>query len=352
MRRFFRRKKTIFILVLFLTLLGGLTYYFLKPAPQTPPPPTGVVTSLVATQNVPLTISSLGNLVAPESTMLAAEQAGIVRKIYFKNGQAAKQGALLLQLDDTTQRATYNKDQAALVEAKSMYERYQQLNAVDPSVLSKVQMDQVFANYQEAIATLQGDQKTLDEMQIRAPFAGILGATNLSLGSYLNIGDQVVAIVNVNDLEVSYPVPEASFGLVALGQKVKLTSDAYPGKIFTGTVVYKGPLVDPTSRAFTVRARVDDPTGLTPGMLIHITQVLIPDRIVLAVPTASLVSEMSGFGVYQIKAGRVAETYVQIGSQFGNYTEITSGLSAGDSIITEGNAKVQPGMPVQAVSGS
>ncbi len=352
MRRILKRKKITFSLILTVIIIICITYYFLKPAKVVPAEPTSVVVTTVAEQNIPLTITSLGTLLAPESTMLSAEQAGVISKIYFTNGQQVQKNTLLVQLDNTAQLAAYNKDKAALIEAKTLYQRYQQLNKVDPSVLSQVQMDTVSAQYQEALATLQGDAKTLAEMQIRAPFMGVLGDTTLTTGSYLNIGSQVVAIVNLNDLEVSYPVPENNFGQVALGQKVSLTTDVYPNQVFTGTVVYKGPLVDPTSRSFTVRARVDHPAGLTPGMLIHITQILIPQRIVLAIPTSALIAEMSGFGVYQIKDGRVSETYVQVGSQFGNYTEIVSGLSAGQQVITQGNEKVQPGMPVQAVSGS
>lgn len=352
MPRFFKSKKKLIFLVIILVTGLSLSYHFLKPVTTEKPNATLVVMGQVTEQNVPLTLSSLGNLLAPQSTMLATEQSGTISKIYFKNGQSVKQGTLLVQLDDTAQRATFNKDQAALIEAKAMYGRYVQLNKVDPSVLSRVQMDQVYATYQEAKATLDGDAKTLAEMQIRAPFAGVLGATTLSVGSFLNVGAEIVAIVNLNDLEAAYSVPETYFGTVALGQKVNFTSDAYPGKTFPGTVIFKSPLVDETSRSFLVRSRVDDPSGLSPGMLVHITQTLIADRMVLAVPTSALVSEVSGFGVYQVQEGHVIETYVQTGSQFGNYTEITSGLKLGDPIIIQGNEKVQPGMPVSIASGS
>lgn len=352
MRRLFKKKRTLAVLSLLIIIIAAGAYHFFKPQPATPPANPVVVLGEITEQNIPLTISSLGNLLAPESTNLKTQQSGVISKIYFINGQTVKQGTLLVQLDDTAQRAQYNKDKAALLQAQAMYKRYQQLNQVDASVLSAVEMDQVFATYQEAKATLAGDAKTLAEMQIRAPFTGTLGATTLSIGSFLNVGDEIVPIVNNNDLEVVYPVPENVFGLVQVSQKTSLTSDAYPDKTFAGTVIFKAPLVDETSRSFNVRARVDAPQGLSPGMLVHITQILIPNRIVLAVPTSALVAEASGFAVYQVQNGKVIETYVQIGAQFGNYTEITNGLKAGDEIIVQGNEKVQPGMPVQAVSAS
>lgn len=352
MPHFLKSKKSVILLIVVLVLAVSTAYYFLKPKANNEDAATLVVVSKVAEQNIPLTLSSLGNLIAPQYTMLATEQAGTISKIYFENGQKVKNGTLLVQLDDTAQKATYNKDKAALIEAKAMYNRYMELNNVDPSVLSRVQMDEVYADYKEAQATLDGDAKVLAEMQIRAPFTGVLGATTLSVGSYLSVGTEIVAIVNPNDLETGYSVPENYFGKVALGQKVTFTSDAYPGKTFPGTVVFKSPVVDETSRSFSVRSRVDDPTGLSQGMLVHVTQILIPNRMVLAVPTSALVSEVSGFGVYQIQNDHVIETYVQTGLQFGNYTEITSGLKLGDQIITEGNDKVQTGALVSIASGS
>lgn len=344
----FKRKKIILLTLLVLGVVASCCIYF-KFKPQASPVPhveTTVKLGLVQQQNVPLSISSLGNLLAPESIMLSTQQSGMITKIYFKNGQRVKQGDLLVQLDDAAQRAAYNKDKAALYETQTQYNRYMQLKKVDPSILSQVQLDQVYAAYQEAKATLEGDTENLNQMQLRAPFSGILGATNVSVGSFLNVGAQIVALINPDDLEVAYPVPETSFDLVKLGQKVSLQTDAYPGKTFTGTVVFKGSLVDPTSRAFNVRARVDDPKGLTPGMLVRLTQILLAERQVIAVPTSALVAEMSGFAVYQVEAGKVIETYVKTGAQFGNYTEISSGLNVGDAIITEGNQKVQTGMQV------
>ncbi len=344
-----KRRIVLLIMIILVLISGGYLLFNANDNPTLTAPL--VVVGPVTSQNVPLTILTLGNLVAPESTMLKSQQSGLVTQVYFKNGQAVKQGDLLLQLDASAQQATYNKDKAALYQAQTLYQRYTELNQVDPSVLAQAQIDQVYAKYQEAKATLQGDAEALAQMQIRAPFNGVLGATNISVGTFLNAGSEVVAIVNPNNLQVSYPVPEDDFALVALGQKVSLSSDAYPGTVFSGTVVYKGPLVDPNSRSFTVRAQVDNPTGLAEGMLIHITHVLTPNRMVLAVPTSALVSEMSGFGVYQVKNNKVVETYVQTGSQFGNYTEITSGLNPGDEIILQGNEKVEPGMSVK-VSGS
>lgn len=342
------RTRSLIILFLIVCIIGATVgWHFFKPAPAEPTPAPLVTLGSVTLKNMPLTLSSLGNLVASQSTMLQSEQAGVVKALYFKNGEIVKTGDLLLQLNDETQRATYNKNKASLYEAEMQYQRYVALNKFDPTVLSKVQIDQVYAAYQEAKATLAESADALSQMQIRAPFNGVLGATNISIGAFLNSGTPVVAIVNPNDFEVSYAVPEADYDRVQLGQQVIVNTDAYPGKTFNAHVVYKGAFIDPNSRSFIVRARLESSDGLAEGMLVHIRHTLINSRTVLTVPTSSLVADISGFGVYQVQNGKVIETLVNTGEQMGNDTEILSGLKNGDEIIVEGAGKVQPGMIVR-----
>ena len=319
--------------------------------PTPPITPTPVTVTYPNYQNIPVDVNTIGTLLAPEATMLKTQQSGVVQRILFKNGQEVQQNQLLLQLDPTEQEANYQKAEAALVEAKANYKRYQSLEKDAPEVLSQAQIDQVLSAYQQARASLNVAKKELDNMQLRAPFAGTLGSTTLAVGSYINQGDNVVAIVNRDILEVSYSLPESYYGVAALGQKVSLTSDAFPNKTFTATVDYVAPLINQQNRAFTVRARIDNHEGkLSPGMLVNLTQTINPEHRVLAIPAISLVTDMSGYAVYTVKDNKVAALPVQTGSRLGNLIEITSGLDTKTPVISAGQEKVQPGSPVKVIS--
>lgn len=348
------KRRTLFLVfIVVLIVLGALgAFYFQENAASLKMEPAVVVLAPVQQQNVPVVVDAIGTLLSVNATMLKAEQAGAITAILFHNGQSVARGQLLVQINNASQEAAYQHASAALFQAQSMYRRYQELVHTDPAVLSKIEIDQVNVAFQQARANVAAAAETLRETQVRAPFAGTVGSSTLSVGSYLNVGDSVVALVNGKDLEVVYQVPENDYAHTALGQTVNLTTDAYPGKTFSATVNYVAPLVDPNSRSFTVRAKVLNGKGLSPGMLMRVHHVLLPQHEVLAVPTVSLVSDMSGFGVYEVKNGVVIEKYVTVGAQNGDWTEITSGLSAGEAVIVKGQQKVSPGSRVTVVAAT
>lgn len=331
--------------------IGG-TFYFQEGASSLKIKPTVVIMAPVQQQNVPVVVNVIGNLLSVNATMLKAQQSGVITAILFHNGQKVSRGQLLVQINNVSPEAAYQNANAAFFQAQSMYRRYQELSHTDPAVLSKLAIDQVTASFRQARANLAQAAEILRETQVRAPFAGTVGSSTLSVGSYLNVGDNVVAIVNLKDLEVVYQVPESNYAHASIGQNVELTTDAYPDKTFSAVVNYVSPMVDTNSRSFTVRAHVVDGAGLSPGMLMHVHHTLLPQNTVLAVPTTSLIADMTGFGVYEVKEGVVIEKYVTVGVQNGDFTEITSGLTAGEEVIVKGQQKVSSGSRVTVVSSA
>lgn len=346
------KKRFVSTVVLILALIGIIYLIFqrLSPAAPTDLGATAVEVTPITYQNIPITVNAIGSLVAPEATMLKAQVAGVVTQVTVKNGQNVEKNQLLIQLDNTAAKAAYAKAQAALIEAQSTYERYEKLEKEDPDVLSQLQIDQVLSSYQQAEADRATAAKALQNMKITAPFAGTVGSTTLAVGSYVNQGDSIIAIVNRNTLEITYNLPESYYGEVKIGQVVNFSSDAYPGKKFKATVDYVAPLVSQTNRAFNVRALVgNNQADLSPGMLVTLTQVLKPENKVLAVPSISLVSNMSGYAVYTVDNGKVLSLPVEIGARFGDWVQIVSGIKPGTEVISAGQEKVQPGSAVTII---
>ena len=342
------------VLLLIISWFLYLVYQRLMPSAPPSAMPTAVEVTPAQYQNIPVTVNAIGSLAAPQSTMLKAQVGGVVTNIAFKNGQNVVEGQLLIQLDNAEYQAMYQKAWATMSVAKITYDRYEALEKEAPDALSKLQVDQVYSTYKESEAALAAAAKQLSNMQIRAPFNGVVGSTTLAVGSYVNQGDQLVAVVNRKILEITYNLPESYYGEVKLGQKVSFTSDAYPGITFGALVDYIAPLVSQQNRAFSVRALVGEHAEqLSPGMLVNLTQVLNPSNRILAVPALSLVADMSGYAVYTIEGGKVLSLPVQIGARFGDWVAVTSGVTAGASIISAGQEKVQPGSSVTVIdSGS
>ncbi len=362
------KKKWVGLLIVVIILIAAALYYFQRPqAVAVHAAPVMVQEVSVTTQNVPLLAQALGNVLAPDNVMLKALQAGQITAAYIKQGEQVKKGQLLLTINNVQQKANIAKDKAALVQAQSDYQRYQTL--MKKQATSQSELDQYEANYFQAKATLDYHQLSLQQTNIVAPFDGIVGApqavrgqvdqqgnslsniTQIAVGSYVNIGDELVQLVNLSHLQVQYDLPGDNLSLCKVGQAVLLSTQAYPGKIIHATVSYVSPSVSEQTGTFTVYATLSDTDiFLEPGLFVTVSQVLIPTREVLALPGLAVASDLSGYYVYVIEQGKLKQVNVKIGQRVGSWVEIKSGLKAGDKVIGANLDSLQPGMAVQVAS--
>lgn len=349
------KKKLLIIGVVLIIAAGALGIYFYqaKPSAVVSPAVIAVSTTPAQIKNIPIVANAMGTLLAPQSTTLQAQQAGIITGIYFSSGQEVKKGTLLFTLDNTQQKAAYLKAQAAYIEAKEQYHRYQVLMKQQGPIVSQSDFDQVESTYKQAQADLNQAQENLAETRVSAPFDGKLGATGLAVGSLVQVGSDLVPIVNLHNIVIEYVLSETYFSYAKAGQTLEMKTDVYPGKVFNATVNYISPQIDSVNRTFTVRASVpNNDELLTPGMLMSVVHVLAPIHKVLAIPAISLIPDVSGYGVYIVKDNKVSEVFVAVGQQYNQWAEILGGLNPGDQVISAGQQKVSPGMTVNVVSSS
>jgi len=315
------------------------------------PIPVQLVTAKI--QNTPLVAQAIGRLVTTQSIILQAQQTGEVTATYVRDGQYVHQNQLILTIENTPQLAAYNQALASYWNAKQAYGRAMQLNQYQKGIEAQSDVDAATATYRQAEATLMSAKKNLAETRVVAPFSGNLGVMQVTAGSYVQTGDQLVPLVNRQTLYAQYSLPQTDYALVRIGQKVDVTTASYPGKTFHGLVTYIAPQVDQNSSAFQIRAKIDNRNNqLSPGMLIQIQHVLIPKRNVLVIPAISLVPGLQGYSVFRIKNGKVYATHVVVGERFQQWVVITSGLQAGDQVIASGNTKAQLGNQVTVVKSS
>lgn len=292
-----------------------------------------------------------GSIVALQSASLVALSSGTITGLHFKNGAEVKKGSLLVQLDSSAALAHYQNAAAKFEAQRVNYQQYISLQKADPEGVSHATIIEADATFKEAKADLAAAQTQLNDTKIVAPFDGTLASTTLSVGSYVQQGEAVVSLVNRDALEVVYQLPQADYSLVQAGQTVALSVDAYPDTQFTGTVNYIAPLINNTSDSFTVRARINDPQHrLSPGMNVIVTHTFNSQNKALLIPSISLIPDVSGYTVFVVQNGSANQRTIQIGQQSGEYSEVLSGLQAGDKIIVAGQEKVSDGMAVQVGS--
>lgn len=315
-------------------------------APAMPPMP--VETAEVRVADSPELISAVGSLRSDESVVISAEIAGRITKIGFAEGERVKQNKTLIKLDDTVLQAELDQAIANRDLSKSTYERNE--NLLKEKAVSQQERDTAYAQWKLDEARVRLARAQLDKTVISAPFSGTLGLRQVSLGDYIQPGQALVNLEAVKQLKVEFSIPEKNIAAVKVGQKINLTSDAYPGREFVSHIYAINPQVDQQSRSLVVRGRLDNQNKqLFPGQFVKIQLEVANHADALFIPEQALIPQPNTKLVFTVVDGKAQMVPVETGTRVKGWVEITSGLNRGDVVVTGGHQKIGPGSPVHAI---
>ena len=177
-------------------------------------------------------------------------------------------------------------------------------------------------------------------MTLRAPFSGQIGLREVSVGEYVNAGQELVTLVRLDPIEVDFSVPESVLRQLSRGQKISITIDGSPNDRFGGEVVAIDPSIDVNSRSVKLRAQIANPDGrLRPGQF---AQLILQDDANakgLLVPEQALMQAGEERFVYTVVDGAAKKAVVKTGARVPGKVQVVEGLKAGDVVITAGQAK-------------
>ena len=299
-------------------------------------------------------ISAIGTARAENGVELAFETAGIVKEIKFKANQNIREGEVLVQLDDSVERADIQDVQANVKTAESAFERAKTLSARGYG--TEANFDQASALLAAARSRLARLQAMIEQKALKAPFSGVIGIPRIDIGQYLQPGTVIASFQDLDSMKVDFTVPEQVAGNIKLGQEVKLgmTETSLP---FTGKVTGKDPRVDPKTRLVSVQALVEDNKdgAILPGQFLHVEALLPPEPNVITVPQTAVITSLYGDYVYTIeqedrngeKVDVVKQVFVKAGRRRGGSLEIVSGLASGQRVVASGQNKLQAGATVK-----
>ncbi|MCY7306391.1 MAG: efflux RND transporter periplasmic adaptor subunit [Rhodoferax sp.] len=228
--------------------------------------PAGVEVAQVARATLQDDAQTVGSLRSRQSVMMRPEVPGRVREIGFTDGGSVRRGQLLVQLDDTLQRAEVRQAQAQVSIAQANFKRNQEL--VAQSFVAQRVLEESSANLQVAEAQLSLSCARLARMAIIAPFDGTVGIRNINLGDFVKDGADLINLEDIASMYVDFRLPERFQTKVRLRQVVELQLDSMPGRIFKATVEAIDPLLDVNGRSVGVRAVLPNSQGepmLQPG---------------------------------------------------------------------------------------
>jgi membrane fusion protein (multidrug efflux system) len=290
---------------------------------------------------------ALGTANANEAVTITTKVTGIVKAVNFDEGQTAKKGDVLVELDDRELRATLAQNEAELRNAKLLYERAQQL--IKSQNIPQARVDELLSSYQGFTSKVEGARARLADLKIVAPFDGRLGLRRISLGSLVTQNTTVTTLDDTSVIKLDFSIPETLLSKVDVGRVVLTRNDVYRDIRFEGTVRTIDSRVDPVTRAIQVRAEVPNPKGLIkPGMLMTVELPLEERAAAMTIAEGSLVPEGSEQYVYKIVDGRAVKTLVKLGIRMRGSVEIVEGLTPDDSVVVGGVQKVRNGIRVRA----
>jgi len=317
-------------------------------------PPAAVAAAPAVQRDWQPTLRAVATLSPVNGVELATEVAGVVSRVDVRSGAVVKRGTLLIQIDDTSDRAELAGLEADLALAKNNLDRTESL--IEKNLASREGLDSAKTALQRAEAAVGSKRALIAKKQIRAPFDGTLGIRNVNVGQYVTSGTVLVGLQDLDSLYANFSVPQQQIRTLAPGQPVRTTVDAYAGQAFDGRITAIDSQVDEVTHTLRAQATIIN-TGrqLRPGMY-AVAEVELPlMKGVVVVPKTAITYSLYGDSVFVVveeKAEdgsavlKVKRTPVKLGFEHDQEVVVASGVAAGDQVVVAGQLKLQDGAAV------
>ncbi|WP_427452262.1 efflux RND transporter periplasmic adaptor subunit [Litorimonas sp. WD9-15] len=316
--------------------------------------PASVFVEPVTEREFAIRVEALGTLTPNEVVNLTLNTADRVQSLYFDDGQRVRKGKTLLSLAQREQIALTEQAEANSEEAIKQLERVERL--ANRNAVSKAELDEARRAVESASAQLRAVQSRQKDRVLVAPFDGVLGFRQVSVGSFVRPGDTVARLIDDSEMNLEFSVPSTFLRSLKPGTKVSARTDDLPDMAFDGEIATLDNVIDPITRSVTVRATLPNPDRvLMSGMFMEVILIANP-RKSLSIPEEAVQPIGPKTYVYRLNDADGTLTAqrldVELGAAENGYIEVKSGLNPGDRIITEGVIRIRDGAEVKVESKS
>ncbi len=319
------------------------------------PPPEAISSVVVKQELWRDAYSAVGSFVATSGATLSTQESGNVVRVGFESGSKVQKNQVLLELDSSVEQATLQGAQARLQLAKQNLARSQNLKT--QSALSLATLEEAQSRVSQAESEARSLKAAIERKTILAPFSGRAGIRAVNLGQFVASGTPIVPLYSLDPIYFNFSLAQQVAPLLrSVDQEVRVTVDAFPGKVFIGKITAANSNVNEVTRTVDVQATLPNATEeLVPGMFGSASLELGEAKQVIAIPVTSISYAPYGNSVYVIErkkdeAGGEATTarqqIVQLGARRGDFIAVTNGLKEGDEVASSGVFKLRPGAAV------
>ncbi len=286
-----------------------------------------------------------GTLLPFEETEIHPEVPGKIVALRFSEGSNAGRGALLAKIFDGDLQAQKRKLQVQLSTSQKTQERQNELLKIN--AISQQDYDLAMLQTSSYRADIQILNAEIARTEIRAPFSGKVGFRNISIGAYVTPATIITTIRQVNQLKLTFSIPERYASKVAVGNYTSFTVEGAPGKYSARIIATESGITEAT-RSLLVKAVVEKVDRyLTSGSFAKVIFSMGEDNTSIMIPSQAVLPQARGKKVIVYRSGGVEFQTVTTGNRDSANVRIMSGLAVGDTIITTGLLTVKPGGKVK-----
>jgi len=330
--------------------------------------PTTVGMATVARGEVPIYLNALGTVTPVSNVIVRSQIAGQLMSVGFHEGQMVTKGQFLAQIDPRPYQqqlaqaeGVLARDQAQLSNARIQLERFQTLLAQDS--IARQDVDNQAATVRQLEGVIKSDQAAIDAQKlnltyarITAPVSGRIGLRQIDPGNYVSVGDAngLLTITQIAPIDVTFSIPEDNLPQVAARVRTGATLEAVAldraqkNELARGSLLTLDNAVDTTTGTVKAKARFTNGGGeLFPNQFVNIRLLVETLRDAMLVPSSSVLRGSQGLFVYVIQPDRtVTVRQITTGATSGDRTVVTSGLQAGEQVVTDGTDRLREGAQV------
>ncbi len=311
-----------------------------------------VMVQSASVKSLTTNIEALGTLRAKESISLTSNETKKITRINFEDGQRVAKGQVLVEMTSREESALLEEARFNADEAKKQLDRVQEL--AKRGAASQSLLDQRIREYEAARARYNATESRLKDLILLAPFSGVVGLRQTSVGALVSPGDEITTLNDDSVMKLDFTVPAIYMRSLAVDLPIVAKSRDLDGKEFQGKVFSIDNQIDEVTRSIKVRALLDNKNHeLKQGMLM-LVDLKARVRNALVISESALVPLGSNNFVFVINTQdgktKVDRRQIQIGERLPGAVEVLKGLEPGDKLVTHGLQKIRPGQVVKVMA--
>lgn len=294
---------------------------------------------IASPQTINNSVEANGSVVANEYVELHPEVSGRLVYLNVPEGAKVQQGTVIARINDADLQAQLNKTKVALDLAQKTEERLRKLLAING--VNQADYDVSLNAVNGYKADLAYTQSLIDKTVLKAPFTGVIGLRQVSLGAYLSPTIVVATMQQLDKIRVDFTLPEEYSSMIKKGNAVDVQIDAASSKTGKAVIIATEPQVNTATRNLKVRALLKE-GKVNPGAYVKVYIAANKNQRSILIPTNAIIPDDKNKQVVLVKGGKAAFVNVETGARQANNIEVVKGIKEGDSVVVSGLLFARP----------